>query len=113
MIPDDVIHHLASKGVISDADKHEIETVCKNRGNIEGMDLLLDRMQCHLSPKEWYFEFLSVLQEREYNHLLTNMEDDFIICPSEFAPTSSGFNSTGKRLFSCIERTNLKYYLFV
>ena len=41
--------------------------------------ILLNRLQCHLSPKEWYLKFLRVLYKKGYKVLVNEMEPEFTL----------------------------------
>lgn len=73
--------------VITTADREDIEKVITARGVKAAAGLLMDRMQCHLAPQEWYYHFLLVLQsDEECFDLLTVLEPDFILEPEKFQP---------------------------
>jgi len=87
VVPGDVIPYLLDAKVITNVDRQEIEARCNKKGDIGGMYLLLDRMQCHLSPEEWYYEFLNVLRADTYDDKLEKLEPDFLLHPEKFSPT--------------------------
>ena len=58
--PRELIDKLVARKVINDADKEEIIAKQTNGGTIEACRVLLDRIQTHLDPEDWYNEFMLV-----------------------------------------------------
>ncbi|XP_060594632.1 interferon-induced helicase C domain-containing protein 1-like, partial [Ruditapes philippinarum] len=80
------VSELKSRGVINAADEELILKTFETKGDIYSTMVLLDRMQCRKSPQDWYYEFLDLLMMKKCEHIVKEMEPDFIENPSSFMP---------------------------
>ncbi|XP_053407029.1 uncharacterized protein LOC123546057 [Mercenaria mercenaria] len=97
IIPCELIPELHAREVINREDRDLIIATERNRGTTAAAVVLLERIQCRLSPVEWYREFLSALMKTGNEHLVQYMEPDFVADPSAFGPLQSTI-SEGKHL---------------
>jgi hypothetical protein len=88
------VSELRSRGVINAADKELILKTYDTKGDIYSTMILLDRMQCRKSPQDWYYEFLDLLMKKKFEHIVKEMEPDFIDNPSAFMPKQGSNNNS-------------------
>lgn len=70
----DILPELTRRKIINEMDKQNIEQIQNNKGNLEAMHLLLDRVWRHQT--NWYEQFLDVLFE-DYQHIVKSVDPDF------------------------------------
>ena len=74
--PLDFLQHLHSRGLINESDKQEIIAETRNRGDIAATIVLIERIGNKKST--WYSEFLDVLCETEYQHVVHVIDEDHL-----------------------------------
>lgn len=72
--------------VMNNVDAEFIRSTLKNQGNTNATIALLQRMQCRVSPKKWYYEFLDALLSTGFEMIVGKLEPDFLTNPSAFMP---------------------------
>ncbi|XP_023931940.1 probable ATP-dependent RNA helicase DHX58 isoform X2 [Lingula anatina] len=76
IIPRDVLPNLFAKAVISQVDKEEIMAEETNHGPQAATLMLIDRIYRH--KPGWYRDFLEVLEATGYEHLVKEIDPDFV-----------------------------------
>ncbi|XP_013401297.1 probable ATP-dependent RNA helicase DDX58 [Lingula anatina] len=76
IIPRDVLPNLFAKGVINQSDKEEIMAEETNHGSQTAAQMLIDRIYRH--KPGWYRDFLEVLEATGYEHLVKEIDPDFV-----------------------------------
>lgn len=72
--------------MISSHTMNEILAKENSKGHQIGLMLLLTRMQCHLSPQQWYYKFLHILKDKNYDYIIMAMEPKFLTDEGAFDP---------------------------
>lgn len=86
IIAREFVSELKSRDVINDVDEEHIRSTFQNQGNTYATIVLLQKMQCRVSPQKWYYEFLKALLAKGYEKIVKEMEPDFLTNPSAFMP---------------------------
>ncbi|XP_060558733.1 uncharacterized protein LOC132719016 [Ruditapes philippinarum] len=82
----ELLPEFIKRGVLNHIDSEVTIRTDRTKGNTYAAMILLDKMQCRKSPQEWYYEFLDLLMEMNFQHILNELEPDFIENPSAFMP---------------------------
>ncbi|XP_053407040.1 antiviral innate immune response receptor RIG-I-like isoform X2 [Mercenaria mercenaria] len=91
----EIVTDLYSRKVINEVDDELIRATYQNKGDTYATIVLLERMQCRLAPDEWFYEFLSVLVQRGFKHVVKELEPDFLDCPERFRPCTGSAEAKG------------------
>ncbi|XP_053393606.1 uncharacterized protein LOC123565062 isoform X2 [Mercenaria mercenaria] len=86
VIAKEFVSELRARDVINGTDEEVIMAMFANKGDIYSTMVLLERMQCRVPARKWYYEFLDVLMQKDHQQIVQEMEPDFIANQSSFLP---------------------------
>ncbi|XP_045192318.2 uncharacterized protein LOC123548821 [Mercenaria mercenaria] len=80
----ELLSRLVEQNVINQRDMELIQSEHRRKGNTAATVVLLDCIQTHLSPEEWYMKFLHALMATSQDHIVDIIEPDFTRNPDQF-----------------------------